>query len=134
MEDDAPDAAKNICMNNIPMDVPVVRNEEKNLGNSVADDTVSNDNIGNDDIFVVGNNNFVIIFDNTTNPDDMANDIDIDDNVIMDLLFAVSFITASSDDMKSSFSSFSSENFDLISGFDNANNKVKYKATTIFSA
>lgn len=40
MEPAAPDAAKNICMNIIPMDVPVVRRLEKERGKIVAPVTV----------------------------------------------------------------------------------------------
>ena len=81
IDPDAPDAAKNICMNNIPMAVPAIRILAKNFGKRVAANTVMVDVSGNADV-PGGNNNLVAIFPIVTKDDATAKDNEMVGNVI----------------------------------------------------
>ena len=90
----APDAAKNICMNKMPTALPVVRNFEKNLGNTVADATVNKDISGNDDV-PVGRKSLVNIPPDVTRQD--ATDIEVPKDAMVILPYLKLELSLSSD-------------------------------------
>uniref|UniRef100_A0A7S1ZN86 Uncharacterized protein n=1 Tax=Trieres chinensis TaxID=1514140 RepID=A0A7S1ZN86_TRICV len=94
IEPDAPEAAKNICMNSIPIAVPVARILEKNVGNIVAAMTVSTDVSGSDD--VPGSRSRVRIPPKVTRLDDTAIDIP---NVGKEILSSLVSLLESSTDI-----------------------------------
>mmetsp|Transcript_39922 Transcript_39922/g.60337 ORF Transcript_39922/g.60337 Transcript_39922/m.60337 type:complete len:99 (-) Transcript_39922:1204-1500(-) len=85
IDPEAPDAAKNICMNKMPTAAPAVRILEKNLGNAVADITVRIDVSGSDDV-PFGKRSFVRIPPRVTRQDETATETPMEGIVISLLL------------------------------------------------